>query len=186
MAKRICGTADRFDPTGMPRPRCRVRRMPPPPPAAVVSLPPNSLRAAPPIYPHLIFDRHAYSLPPNPGRLAPRICSDLIFDKHSIPCENWPVKVGGRPRWQCGGGSPAGPSRRVPGAGTPLSVMLDAGMSGTGRNARLGRSFLWLEHRGKGPAPDRLDRGRPWAPPPVISDLGVPPGHQRSRRGRQL
>jgi hypothetical protein len=108
------------------------------------------------------------------------------FRQTRIPCENWPVKVGGRPRWQCGGGSPAGPSRRVPGAGTPLSVMLDAGMSGTGRNARLGRSFLWLEHRGKGPAPDRLDRGRPWAPPPVISDLGVPPGHQRSRRGRQL
>src|SRR5258708_25910680 len=87
MAKRVCRTADRFDPTGMPRPRCRVRRMPPPPPAAVVhdilqwrphtsllgegcaalaygrtgraeSLPPNSRRAAPPICPHLIFDRH--------------------------------------------------------------------------------------------------------------------------------
>jgi hypothetical protein len=36
MAKRVCRTTDRFDPTGMPRPRCRVRRMPPPPPAAVV------------------------------------------------------------------------------------------------------------------------------------------------------
>jgi len=36
MAKRVCRTADRFDPTGMPRPRCRVRRVPPPSPAAVV------------------------------------------------------------------------------------------------------------------------------------------------------
>src|SRR5258708_40136333 len=87
MAKRVCRTADRFDPTGMPRPRCRVRRMPPPPPAAFVhdilqwrphasllgegcavlayrrtgradSLPPNSRRAAPPICPDLIVDRH--------------------------------------------------------------------------------------------------------------------------------
>src|SRR6266404_2804541 len=31
--KRICRTADRFDPTGMPRPRCCVRRVPPPSPA---------------------------------------------------------------------------------------------------------------------------------------------------------
>src|SRR5258708_7951648 len=91
MAKRVCRRADRFEPTGMPRPRCRVRRMPPPPPAAVVhdilqwrphtsllgegcavlayrrtgradSLPPNSRRAAPPICPHLIFDRHSYQL----------------------------------------------------------------------------------------------------------------------------
>jgi len=36
MAKRVCRTADLFDPTGMPRPRCRVRRVPPPSPAAVV------------------------------------------------------------------------------------------------------------------------------------------------------
>jgi hypothetical protein len=87
MAKRVCRTADRFDPTGMPRPRCRVRRVPPPPPVAVIHnilqwrpdtsrlgegcavlayrrtsrancLPPYSRRAAPPICPHLIFDRH--------------------------------------------------------------------------------------------------------------------------------
>src|ERR1700737_3357115 len=32
MAKRICRTADRFDPTGIPRPRCCVRRVPPPSP----------------------------------------------------------------------------------------------------------------------------------------------------------
>ncbi len=86
MAKRICRTADRFDPTGMPRPRCCVRRVPPPSPTAVVheilqwrphasilgegcavlacsrtgwadSLPPNSRRAASPICPDLIFDR---------------------------------------------------------------------------------------------------------------------------------
>jgi hypothetical protein len=86
MAKRVCRTADRFDPTGMPRPRCRVRRVPPPPPVAVIHnilqwrpdtsrlgercavlayrrtsrancLPPYSRRATPPICPHLIFDR---------------------------------------------------------------------------------------------------------------------------------
>src|ERR1700757_1849203 len=80
-------SADRFDPTGMPRPRCRVRQVPPPPPVAVIHnilqwrpdtsrlgegcavlayrrtsrancLPPYSRRAAPPICPHLIFDRH--------------------------------------------------------------------------------------------------------------------------------
>ena len=90
MAKRICRTADRFDPTGMPRPRCRARRVPSSSCAAVVheilqwrahasilgegcavlarrrtggadSLPPNSRRAAPPICPDLIFDRHRWT-----------------------------------------------------------------------------------------------------------------------------
>src|SRR5712664_903139 len=87
MAKRICRTADRFDPTRMPRPRRGVRRVPPPSPTAVVHeilqwrphasilgegcaglacrrtgradpLSPHSRRAAPPICPDLIFDRH--------------------------------------------------------------------------------------------------------------------------------
>src|SRR6266851_7743507 len=87
MAKRICRTADRFDPTRMPRPRRGVRREPPPSPTAVVHeilqwrphasilgegcaglacrrtgradpLSPHSRRAAPPICPDLIFDRH--------------------------------------------------------------------------------------------------------------------------------
>jgi hypothetical protein len=87
MAKRICRTADPFDPTRMPRPRRGVRRVPPPSPTAVVHeilqwrphasilgegcaglacrrtgradpLSPHSRRAAPPICPDLIFDRH--------------------------------------------------------------------------------------------------------------------------------
>src|SRR5258708_39593448 len=90
----------------MPRPCCRVRRIPPPPPAAVVheilqwrphtsllgegcavlayrrtgradSLPPNSRRAAPPICPHLIFDRHSRyarsEAERRPRRSAPRL-----------------------------------------------------------------------------------------------------------------
>src|SRR5258705_1771569 len=36
MAKRICRTADRFDPTGVPLPRCCVRRATPPSCTAVV------------------------------------------------------------------------------------------------------------------------------------------------------
>src|SRR6266403_3728640 len=87
MAKRICRTANRFDPTGVPWPRCCVRRATPSSHAAVVhepsqrgtdafifgegcaglarrrtsrahSLPPNSRRATPSIYPDLIYDRH--------------------------------------------------------------------------------------------------------------------------------
>src|SRR6266404_4399623 len=88
MAKRICRATHRFDPTGVPRPCCCVRRAASPSHTAVVheilqrgpyasilgegyaglarrradrahSLPPSSRRAAPPIYPDLIYDRHS-------------------------------------------------------------------------------------------------------------------------------
>jgi hypothetical protein len=77
----------RFDPAGMPRPRCRVRRMPPPPPAAVVHdilqwRPHTSLLGEGCAV--LAYRRtgRADSLPPNSRRAAPQICPDLIFDRH--------------------------------------------------------------------------------------------------------
>src|SRR6266403_1231993 len=87
MAKRICRTADRFDPTGMPRPRYCVRRATPPSCTAVVhELSQRGTDA-------FIFGEGCaglarrqtgrdHSLPPGPGRAAPPICSDLIYDRH--------------------------------------------------------------------------------------------------------
>src|SRR6266403_3029219 len=87
MAKRICRTADRFDPTGMPRPRCCVRRATPPSCTAVVYEISQRDKDA------FIFGKGCaglarrqtgrdHSLPPGPGRAAPPICSDLIYDRH--------------------------------------------------------------------------------------------------------
>src|SRR5258707_10023993 len=102
MPKRICRTADRFDPTGVPRPRCCVRRATPPSCTAVVheisqrdkdafifgegcaglagrrtsrahSLPTNSRRATPSIYPDLIYDRHNLAGAINPMNLEDRL-----------------------------------------------------------------------------------------------------------------
>jgi hypothetical protein len=87
MAKRICRTADRFDPTGVLRSRCCVRRATPPSRASVVHEISQRDKDA------FIFgegcaglarrqtSRH-HSLPPGPGRAAPPICSDLIYDRH--------------------------------------------------------------------------------------------------------
>src|ERR1700716_2142043 len=101
MAKRICRTADRFDPTGMPRPRCCVRRAPPPSPAAVV-------------YEILQWRPHASivgegcavlacrrtgradSVLPSSRRAAPLICPDLIFDRHSRVLDGGITDVPGR------------------------------------------------------------------------------------------
>src|SRR6476646_604063 len=87
MAKRICRTADRFDPTGVPRPRCCVRRATPPLCTAVVHEISQRDKDA------FIFGEgcagfarrqtgRGHSLPPGPGRAAPPICSDLIYDRH--------------------------------------------------------------------------------------------------------
>src|SRR6202158_5045552 len=89
MAKRICRTADRFDPTGMPRPRCCVRRATPPSCTAVVHEISQRDKDA------FIFGEGCaglarrqtsrdHSLPPGPGRAAPPICSDLIYDRHNM------------------------------------------------------------------------------------------------------
>src|SRR5260370_36317624 len=91
MAKRICRTADRFDPTGVPRPRCCVRRATPPSCTAVVHEVSQRDKDA------FIFGEGCaglarrqtgrdHSLPPGPGRAAPPICSDLIYDRHNILC----------------------------------------------------------------------------------------------------
>src|ERR1700687_1407665 len=88
MAKRICRTADRFDPTGMPRPRCCVRRATPPSCTAVVHEISQRDKDA------FIFGEGCaglarrqtsrdHSLPPGPGRAAPPICSDLIYDRQA-------------------------------------------------------------------------------------------------------
>src|SRR6266404_2727938 len=87
MAKRICRTADRFDPTGVPRPRCCVRRATPPSCTAVIHEISQRDKDA------FIFGAGCaglarrqtgrdHSLPPGPGRAAPPICSDLIYDRH--------------------------------------------------------------------------------------------------------
>src|SRR6266403_2333907 len=89
MAKRICRTADRFDPTGVPLPRCCVRRATPPLCTAVVHEISQRDKDA------FIFGEgcaglarrqtgRGHSLPPGPGRAAPPICSDLIYDRHRI------------------------------------------------------------------------------------------------------
>src|SRR6202049_562109 len=88
MAKRICRTADRFDPTGEPGPRCCVRRATPPSCTAVVHEISQRDKDA------FIFGEgcaglarrqtcREHSLPPGPGRAAPPICSDLIYDRHT-------------------------------------------------------------------------------------------------------
>src|SRR5229473_3368061 len=88
MAKRICRTADRFDPTGVPLPRCCVRRATPPSCTAVVHEISQRDKDA------FIFGEGCaglarrqtgrdHSLPPGPGRAAPPICSDLIYDRHN-------------------------------------------------------------------------------------------------------
>src|SRR6267142_4887146 len=87
MAKRICRTADRVDPTGVPRPRCCVRRATPPSCTAVVHEISQRDKDA------FIFGEGCaglarrqtgrdHSLPPDPGRAAPPIGSDLIYDRH--------------------------------------------------------------------------------------------------------
>src|SRR6202049_2073337 len=87
MAKRICRTADRFDPTGEPGPRCCVRRATPPSCTAVVHEISQRDKDA------FIFGEGCaglarrqtgrdHSLPPGPGRAAPPIFSDLIYDRH--------------------------------------------------------------------------------------------------------
>src|SRR6202040_1951875 len=87
MAKRICRTADWFDPTGVPWPRCCVRRAAPPSCTAVVHEISQRDKDA------FIFGEGGaglarrqtgrdHSLPPGPGRAAPPICSDLIYDRH--------------------------------------------------------------------------------------------------------
>src|SRR6202040_3698947 len=87
MAKRICRTADWFDPTGVPWPRCCVRRAAPPSCTAVVHEISQRDKDA------FIFGEGCaglarrqtgrdHSLPPGPGRAAPPICSDLIYDRH--------------------------------------------------------------------------------------------------------
>src|SRR6266478_1962380 len=88
MAKRICRTANRFDPTGVPWPRCCVRRATPPSCTAVVHEISQRDKDA------FIFAEGCaglarrqtgrdHSLPPGPGRAAPPICSDLIYDRHN-------------------------------------------------------------------------------------------------------
>src|SRR6202040_540032 len=87
MAKRICRTADWFDPTGVPWPRCCVRRATPPSCTAVVHEISQRDKDA------FIFGEgraglarrqtsRDHSLPPGPGRAAPPICSDLIYDSN--------------------------------------------------------------------------------------------------------
>ena len=77
------------DPTGMPRPRWCVRRVPPPSPAAVVH---EILQWRP--HPSILGEGcavlacrrtgRADSLPPSSRRAAPPICPDLIFDRHGL------------------------------------------------------------------------------------------------------
>src|SRR5216684_3326767 len=85
MAKRICRSAERFDPTGVPWPRCCVRRATPPSCTAVVHEISQRDKDA------FIFGEGCaglarrqtgrdHSLPPDPARAAPPICSDLIYD----------------------------------------------------------------------------------------------------------
>src|ERR1700694_573770 len=87
MATRICRTAARFDPTGVPGPRCCVRRATPPSCTAVVHEISQRDKDA------FIFGEgcaglarrqtgRGHSLPPGPRRAAPPICSDLIYDRH--------------------------------------------------------------------------------------------------------
>src|SRR6202049_2044061 len=88
MAKRICRTADRFDPTGEPGPRCCVRRATPPSCTAVVHEISQRDKDA-----FIVGEGCAglarrqtgrdHSLPPGPGRAAPPIFSDLIYDRHT-------------------------------------------------------------------------------------------------------
>src|ERR1700704_2074461 len=89
MAKWICRKADRFDPTGMPRPRCCVRRATPPSHTAVVhELSQRDTDAF--IFGERCPDlprprtRRAHSLPPNSRRATPPICPDLNYDRHSL------------------------------------------------------------------------------------------------------
>src|SRR6266852_451327 len=91
MAKRICRTADRFDPTRMPRPRRGVRREPPPSPTAVVH---EILQWRP--HASILGEGcaglacrrtgRADPLSPHSRRAAPPICPDLIFDRHRVCC----------------------------------------------------------------------------------------------------
>src|SRR6266478_7206874 len=89
MAKRICRTADRSYPTGVPYPRCCVRRATPPSCTAVVHEISQRDKDA------FIFGEGCaglarrqtgrdHSLPPGPRRAAPPICSDLIYDRHNL------------------------------------------------------------------------------------------------------
>jgi hypothetical protein len=88
MAKRICGTADRLDPTRMRGSRDRARRTAPPSPAAVVHEipqrnPHTPLTAQGCTHPARRPGGWPYSLPADPGRIASSVCSDLISDRHN-------------------------------------------------------------------------------------------------------
>src|SRR5882724_1408599 len=73
----------------MPRPRCCVQRAPPPSPTAVVheilqwgphaSIPGEGCTLL-----ARCRSRRAHSLSPNPGRAASPICPDLIYDRHTV------------------------------------------------------------------------------------------------------
>src|ERR1700745_3472022 len=92
MAKRICRTADRFDPTEGSRPRGGVRRATPPSCTAVIFGEGCAGLAR-------RQTGRDHSLPPGPGWAAPPICSELTYDRHRLLAEPVPISPEG---WRSG------------------------------------------------------------------------------------